>query len=590
MLKIRQPSKDDGFTVIEVLVAFTLLAIVTLGTVPLFVSGLRASLVSKLDTGAKNLAQERIEQMRNLPFHVDVNSSSVPTSCYSASNTNPITGGAVNCDYRDLLDTYYRSKTVATSTATSGWVPSTSTVRTTDEPPTGAFYRFAINPVSRFSNRYSQFVATQFLDVNRVPLDPASTYNSQVSGADFPPSRLVGVTVVTKWTAGAISKKYVAFTQIAEGRLASSQVITQARAASLLINTDLDSTRQLNIGGGISDSNGALSTGSSASTSLQSLFADIVPGSQITGKTLSASAPPDSTSGSLDLATSQSLLDGTNEIVYVSGGNTSNGNVSIVNEQPVVATSTAQATGQVRRLNTIGIPLFGMTNLPDASLPFLDTTSDTSGHPRIVRMNECCGTGGISGISGSTYLLSTAGSGHSSEAGTKANTQTIDIMPTTFSPVASNGLRQGVVRVTLTSASLVCTTNGTTASATASFSATVAYLKFNATTNTNTYVTATVTSGSASPLTTLLPSTIQISTAPNGTASAALSLIPLSTYINSWSSLSTASTTTTTPPTNVTSNLNGIVSVSTQPTRTGDSASAIGLKFGVLSCVAEDDR
>ena len=51
------------------------------------ITGLRASVVAKLDTGAKNLSQQRFELMRNLPFRI----------AYDPAITTGV----------DLLDTYY---------------------------------------------------------------------------------------------------------------------------------------------------------------------------------------------------------------------------------------------------------------------------------------------------------------------------------------------------------------------------------------------------------------------------------------------------------------------------------------------------
>ncbi len=68
--RLRRTQGEPGFTLVEVLVAITLLAIVAAGLFPLLITGVRASVAAKYNTQAKNLSNERIEQMRNLTWHV----------------------------------------------------------------------------------------------------------------------------------------------------------------------------------------------------------------------------------------------------------------------------------------------------------------------------------------------------------------------------------------------------------------------------------------------------------------------------------------------------------------------------------------
>lgn len=586
---------DDGFTVIEVLMAFTLIAIVTVGTVPLFVTGLKSSLVSKMDTGGKNLSQERFEAMRNLPFHVDANATLVPdpTKCVAPARTDPKnSSGTIECDYRDMLDTYFRSLTAATSTATGGYV-APGAARGADEPqfpPSGCpnattlspFYRFVVNPVPGFNNRYSQTIVTQYLDVNRCPITPPTDYNSQVPGKDFPTTRLVGVTVITTWQAGNLTKKFVAFTQIAEGRPAPAAVTTQARATAIKITSDVNGSLFI-MEAGISSSDGSLTSGATAATEVQGSYADITPGSRADGKSAAASAPPNQTVTDGD-GLSYSLIDGGGEsspscitsncVAFSTGGQTRNVSASIASEQPKVASSSNQSTGQVKKNSTVGTMNLGYRNKPDAStMPSLDVSK------MLVRIDEVGGSNPAA--VGSTYLDAASGASHFAEAGGKSLTQLIEILPTTFAP-------DGVVQVELSRSSLVCRTTGSSASATADYEATVRYLRYNAATNVNEYVEVDIEDGQPiSPLTNALLTGTSISTNP-GSAPAVLTT--LSAYISSWGSLTSASTTTTTPPTSVTSTLNGIVSISTMPTRLAAPASAIGIQIGVLSCVAVDNR
>lgn len=577
-----ETSGEDGFTVIEVLVAFTLIAVVTIGTVPLFVAGLRSSLVSKMDTGGKNLNQERFEQMRTLAFHVDVNSSLVPVpgNCVSPTRTDPRDGsGATVCDYRDMLDTYYRSLTPATSTATGGFVAS-GTARTADEPAIGAFYRYVLDPVPGFS-RFKQTVATQFFTSERAPVTPGSAYDSQIAGYDFPPTRFVGVTVITSWAAGNLERKFVAFSQIAEGRPPAAAVTMQARATAIRITSILPGATlpQLKLEAGVSSADGALSSGATAGTAVESAVAEISGGGgRKAGKAGAAGAPPNfnfSDGG----ANAEQLTDSSGVIVARFGNSdVKDVKANISSEQPIIGDTSdppnRQATARIRDVGS-GLNL-GFNNRPDSpsTLPGL-LAPDATQMP--VFISEPGNTAQLSAASGGTWLKSEAGASHRARAGASASTEFIKIFPTTFAA-------GGVVQVKLISSSLICSANGTSSSAVADFEAQVKVWTYNPATGTSSYATVVnIASGQLiSPLTEALLAT---QVGADGTTP-----ILLNQYIQSWGSITGAATTSGTSGKTVNRALNGIVSITTHPTRAGVPDSGIGMLIGLLSCIAEDNR
>lgn len=573
---------EDGFSVIEILVAFTLLAIVTIGTVPLFVSGMRSSLVSKLDTGGKNLNQERFEQMRTLAFHVDVNSASVPdpAKCTSPSRTDPRNAsGVAECDYRDMLDTYYRSLTLATSTATGGYVPS-GTARSADEPAIGAFYRFVLNPVPGYP-RYSQTISTQFLTPDRVPVTPGSTYNSQSAGHDFPPTRFVGVTVLTTWTAGNLQKKFVAFSQIAEGRPAVAAVTMQARATALRITSILPGLTgpQLKLEAGVSSADGALSTGATASTAVESVFAEISGGGgRKAGKAGSAGAPPNFAFSDGGASGDELLQDG---IVVARFGKTKVRDVkaNINSEQPTVGGTDPPVSHSRSLVEDLGNNVnIGFNNRSDSPSPIPQLlASDPAQQMPIFVRDPNNTTSDVTPALGGTWLKSEAGGSHRARAGGSASTEHIKIFPTTFAP-------QGVVQVRLIDSSLICSANGTASSAVADFAAEVRVWTYNPATGTSGYTTVVAIEDGQliSPLTAGLLAT---QVAADGATP-----ILLSQYIQSWASFTGPSSTSGTSGKSVDRTINGIVSITTQPTRTGVPDSNIGMLVGILSCIAQDNR
>ncbi len=116
MAALRGPSADRGFSMIEILVAISLLGLLSAAIVPLLITGLRASVVAKLDTGAKNLSQQRFELMRNLPFRI----------AYDPAVTTGV----------DMLDTYFPNVAAPSGGVnTSGYV--TTQARRTGEPSAG---------------------------------------------------------------------------------------------------------------------------------------------------------------------------------------------------------------------------------------------------------------------------------------------------------------------------------------------------------------------------------------------------------------------------------------------------------------------
>jgi len=67
----RDIASDEGFTLIEMVVALILFALVAQALAGALINGARNQLYAQRNTGAKNFAQQRIDAMRSLPYHVD---------------------------------------------------------------------------------------------------------------------------------------------------------------------------------------------------------------------------------------------------------------------------------------------------------------------------------------------------------------------------------------------------------------------------------------------------------------------------------------------------------------------------------------
>jgi prepilin-type N-terminal cleavage/methylation domain-containing protein len=546
---------DEGFTLVEILVSLTVFAVVASAAAGMVITGLRTSLVSKLDTGAKNLAQERVEIMRNLPFHV------------------PRDPAATTADNSDLLDIYYRNLTAAPNSTSTGYVAACGTQtavcagRAEWDPKNGSFYRYVIDPVPGHP-KYRQYVATQFLDANRVPLSPG-TYNSQVSGQDGGPSQFVGVTVTTYWTAGKLSKSFQVQTLISAGRPAASLVTLQARSTALKLTGGLDATRLLTLNAGVVNLDGALAVGASSAAQAYGAQGDITNTTHVDGAAVSVQAPPNAPA-STGNSTAKTIMNDLTPVAYFGNTQSSGVGAAVTGGLPGVGSASSPVRAQVTSHGTGTTPVwFNPAPTPTAHL-MLDSTRP------LVWMEQS--TGSVPMAESTGYLTSTGGATHSATASVAAKSLAVRMFPTTFAP-------NGVVQVTLSSAALNCATTGATGGGTVglTYGATVAYW------NGTGYTTVALDHGqTASPLDLVGLSTTQVGVDTFGMP------IFLGDYVSSWSSATTGSIgagkSIDSDANRVEASYDGLVKLTSVPMRPGDPTSTVGLLAGSLSCIAEDNR
>lgn len=541
----RRRAGDAGFSLVEVLVAFTLFGIAAASTIPLLLSGAKAGQSAKLSTQAKNLAQERVDRMRNLPFHVD----------------------AKNGPYRDLLDTYYRNLVPAggstLASATTGYVADTSTARVPGEPTVGAYYRYVVpaDP-SPAAAGFRQIVATQFLNSRRLPVTPPAaspyTYDSQsLTGNDVPPSQLVGVTVITSWTRLGQTKTFKLFSEIADAKPAAALIASQARASALRVSSTVDGS-QLAAEAGVVNADGALATGSTASVIGQGAVLSLNPGTTVKGAEVVMASPPDASVGTV--SSGPRYLNAGTDCTLACVGKTSvrNNAVSVTNGLPVVGAPAAPVTASVIR-ETVGYRFSNRPNNPNLLL--------AAGRPVVSAFSFV----GDPLVNGSAYLAATAGAGHDVRALAAADTEVIRLFETTFTP-----LGRGVLEIELVKSSLSCSAAAGTSSSLADFSAFVRYYDW---ANARYVTLPEIRPGAGNVLASYNPATIQVGPGRM-----------LSDYIAGWDSLSAATTTTDPQTRAVSASLDGIVQLTTVATRDLDPTSAIAVRVGSLSCYAEDNR
>jgi prepilin-type N-terminal cleavage/methylation domain-containing protein len=280
--RTRGQRRDAGFTLIEVVIAFGILAVVMASAVPVLISMMKSTAVTKAETQGKNLAQQRLEQMRDLRFHVD----------------------RQNGPFLDLLDIYYTNASAAgtvTPVVTWGGTLTGSNVTSGAGPgePTVPFYRVSTGPLPGATG-FSQVIDSQFLAPDGTAISPPSSYDSQTVGADAAPSLLLGVTTITTWRLGATSRIFRSYTRITDVRPQLPVIQSQSRAVAVDITSTGADGATLELQGGVARLDGAQSSGSSVSGFVTGALATRTGQAKVTGDAVQFALPGQSaiTSGS----------------------------------------------------------------------------------------------------------------------------------------------------------------------------------------------------------------------------------------------------------------------------------------------------
>jgi prepilin-type N-terminal cleavage/methylation domain-containing protein len=570
----RRGELDNGFTLIEIVVAISIVALAAAGTVPLLIVGMRAATASRLNTQAKNLAQQRMESMRDLQFHVD----------------------RQNGPFVDLLDIYYTNlsttpatRTRANETEVGKWVSGGAAA----PAPSGPLYQVSVAALPGFP-AFSQTIYTQFLTVagGVVPASsPSFTgYDSQTEGQDQPPTSLVGVTVVTTWKDHGVSHSYASYTRISDSRGLVSNLSSQASGEFMRLSSTGAAGNSLTVDLATSVVSGNQSTGSTSSADVRALQANDAAGVGYLGASGVSTSP--SGTGSLNSPVAAFTAQNNGDCGWVGAGSTqvsdvtsatSSGLPQVPSDIDTAVPPLHQVSAQLSSGGNGQCGIFGFANqstsyasnlMLDNELPLVRIKSDAN-HSVVVNGSAWANASAL------TSVPHTVTSGASA-----SSTQQVQLFPGAGF-VTDGG---GVVDVSLTQATIACSSavaNGSlTQSATGSWTVTIDYWKSSdllghgqrITLPTYTWSSATG-SGSADPLAAISPASIVVY--QNG-----VTILHLSDFIASWN---TARSLVENSASGV-HQLAGVVAITTQPVRSGDILSALGMQLGNLSCVADDER
>jgi prepilin-type N-terminal cleavage/methylation domain-containing protein len=538
-----RPASDEGFTLAEVITALMIFGVIAAALIPMLISATRLATIAKLSTQAKQLAVERIESMRNLPYYVAFD----------------------NGQYRDILDVYFRDLQAA------GALEANDPCTARAYIAASSTYRCTINPISGYA-KFRQQIEVQFLTAERVVVVPRATYNARLSNMDIPISSLLGITVTTSWDAPGGAKSSVLRTEIANSSPAARQVVSAAGATALKVASTLSSGQVVQLQAGMFNADGALSTAASAAHSTVGAQAGYLSGTTVQGAAVSASAPADENGGSAGAGTKR--LDAGSCFPVCFGNSSVTGDTwsRVSTGLPLVSASGSPAEGRLLRSD---VSDEGGVAYSNATLGEQDSALMLSTSRPMVFFTD--GSSGDITAQGSGYLTATKNP-NSVRAHASAFTRRLRVLPTSFAP-------DGLVRVRLNSASIDCNNVAAAGGVTAAWDVTVSWYSPGAPSG---YASLTLTQSSASGLPD--PSTIVV-LSDNPVTIGVDESRRLSHWIDSWSGMFSGSPVVESTGRLARGSLPAVFSVTTKPTRgAADPASALGVEVGVLTCMAEDLR
>ncbi len=554
MLSRLQPA-DDGFSLVEVMVAMMLFAVMAVASLGFVMTSLSSTALARTDAVAKNLNQQLLESMRNLPYFTHANVSTVP----------------------DLLDTYYTSTlTAASGTEASGFVAATASRNAAKgDPAAGPFFRRVLPAPAGYTD-YSRRVTAQFIgNGNAVLADPV--FDSTSTGSTgLPPSTTIAVRVTTLWETGGRARQFTVESQITECAGRAPLVTLQGRMSLLRFTGVLPDSRELLAEAGVLNLDGSLSSTTVASAVVQAASAGIADGSRVDGAAGTLAAPPTSSATVASLGP-RTLIEGS-ELAALSGTSVTGLAVSTDGGLPAVGTATTPVTTVLHGSGLGNADYFRATHLPTSG-----TRLGLLPGPVVLASASSCG-GSCEAVKATGQLASTAGTTHSATATLGGTVNgTIGLLPTTTSP-------EGLIKLTLSSFALSCQSaagSSPPGQVALTYSGTVSHRTYDPVAGYGYSSPVAISSDNASdPLAAIDLLTI-VGVDGSGIA------LHLADYVQSWSSLtSTAATAATVVNANGTAagiTVPGVFTFASTPLRS-DPLSTFGLQLGSASCTAGDIR
>lgn len=578
----RAAPSAGGFTLIEVMVALGVVTLVLLALVPQLIVGIRSTGVSREMTHTKGIAQGQIERMHNLPFHVAREAGQfvdVLDRYYPNASTSPAPPTCTDAD----------GNAAPPALAATGFVTVTGARCSYEPPALSAFYRVVEQRTHPTMGNHTIVVDTQFLSDSTPPVavTPDTTYSSQTTGKDNPPSNQIGVTVTVFSHRFPSRQPVTLYTQIASQPPAFTRLRARSGVRVLeLGSATLDGTTAvpLSLSAGVVNIAGSVSTASKIALSRGAVTATRGTGTTTSfGLSAVHAAPPATTNTSGSLGEGQ-LTEGC--VLACWGASALNAvPVSSDNGLPTVwdQLNALPARAEVTGSSNNGLSFGNAVNPAD-----YDSTLALTGTPvNVVRLDTDagrtapsvtpCTTAGSAYVAGAAFVRSTS---TDVEACAAAAATVVELFPTVSAP-------DGVVRIELAAATASCKVQGTTHAPTADFNYHLLVKYWDS------RVGATGGYRTVEPITRATTSdllaAVDLATPVGGGKQ-------LGAYIASWSALTPTRVKAVATANVAEVSIPGIVTISTQPTRPdptitdGTTPSVVSLTLGALSCFAEDRR
>lgn len=562
---------DDGFTLIEVVVALGITVTVMMALLPQLVGGLRATGTANVVTLAKGVTQSELEKMRNLPFHVSPSAGLfVDVLDRHYPNLKPPTGPTACADPASV-----------TAASWTGFVAPTA-ARCSFEP-SGAFYR-TVRHVASARGPLVMVVATQFLTgaTPPTPVTPVAGYDSAVTGKHQPAALQVGVTATIAFREREKVETVSTFTQIMGQPAAPTRVLAAASATALEVGSVLADQTKLSMTAGLANATGSASSLSTAQGNATALTTTLSNGERGGGAEHSLTAPPASSVGE-KTAPAGELLPSCGWVCWADNrvGATS---VSAIDGLPNAGSSAQPLRAAVDNASVndgVRVSTAPSTDgyRPSLYLRHALVRIDSAEAPHPSQLVGCA-TDGAGVITASAFVATVEPPSTSAvESCAAARTRTVSLLPT-YSSLLNGAAPRGIIRVRLDHAWARCTASPTTGAATHDYRAVVEVWD-----GASYDVVATIVSGQTTdPLAGVSMDKL-----------VGLGGRTLGDYVASWSSATNATVRSQNAAGNVSMSVPGVVTIVTQPVRRDasgalDQASAVSLTLGAVSCSSQDER
>jgi prepilin-type N-terminal cleavage/methylation domain-containing protein len=560
---------EKGFTLVEVMVAFLIIAIVAAAGTSLTVRGLRSTLEAKQLTQAKNLVSAQTEEMRGLPYFVAFTTSTSKVDVldrYFPTRVAPASGPICTAGAETWL---------ANRTAWSGYVAAGGARCMDFEPATGAFYRTVVDPAVSGSAKTALVVATQFIGLaagngTAAPVvDPATTYAWNATGMDAPASGQVAAHVTAVFgPPGGDVRHTTSRTDIADRRGGPPLVSAETNAAAVTVEATLAPAVAGGTGTPLRLELGTVA-GNGAVTFITKAAVEAV------GASMQTEAGR--VDGAAEIANSPGTVSGS-----ANGGALTSGGLSIG----------ATRTSGVSAMSTVSDPGYGSAVASAAGGTFsfdqaqpdlgLDGSNpivrvDSGGTANMPGGGSCPAAPGTYGAAGSGWMNTGIGSPATLAACAQSAAATVQLFPTAFAP-------DGLIQVVAENVIARCEISGSSRTATTSGRVTVRWL-----TAPTTYAEATV----------ALNGTNVTGALPDLTTTQLVNGKKLGDYIGSWAAFDGVEALGSADPLDgarmASARVPAALTVATMPMRnlavnTPDPDSAVKVSIGRALCSATDRR